>query len=129
MTTCNVGNVQRHAWGPGQIERFQKGFHTSKVLADAGKGLYERARPLYSFAGPSPPPPTHFARRRQNRHRPNGYLAQRVPSPLGKHMSQNCTLSTSPTPSPPTRSLDFRGFDSSRLLILRGGNSHVHRIL
>ena len=25
------------------------------------------------------------------------------------------------TPSPPTKSLDFRGFDSSRLLILRGG--------
>ena len=29
------------------------------------------------------------------------------------------------TPSPPTKSLDFRGFDSSRLLILMGGNSHV----
>ena len=29
------------------------------------------------------------------------------------------------TPSPPIKSLDFRGFDSSRLLILRGGNSHV----
>ena len=29
------------------------------------------------------------------------------------------------TPSPPFKSLDFRGFDSSRLLILRGGNSHV----
>ena len=27
--------------------------------------------------------------------------------------------------SPPTKSFDFRGFDSSRLLILRGGNSHV----
>ena len=26
-----------------------------------------------------------------------------------------------PTPSPPTKSLDFEGFDSSRLLILRGG--------
>ena len=25
------------------------------------------------------------------------------------------------TPSPPTKSLDFEGFDSSRLLILRGG--------
>ena len=25
------------------------------------------------------------------------------------------------TPSPPIKSLDFRGFDSSRLLILRGG--------
>ena len=29
------------------------------------------------------------------------------------------------TPSPPTKSLGFRGFDSSRLLIIRGGNSHV----
>ena len=29
------------------------------------------------------------------------------------------------TPSPPTKSLDFRGFDSSRLLILKGGNFHV----
>ena len=29
------------------------------------------------------------------------------------------------TPSPPIKSLDFRGFDSSKLLILRGGNSHV----
>ena len=28
------------------------------------------------------------------------------------------------TPSPPTKSLDFRGFDSSRLLILTGGNYH-----
>ena len=33
------------------------------------------------------------------------------------------------TPSPPTKSLDFGGFDSSRLLILRGGNSHVRIIL
>ena len=33
------------------------------------------------------------------------------------------------TPSPPTKSSAFRGFDSSRLLILRGGNSHVHIIL
>ena len=33
------------------------------------------------------------------------------------------------TPSPPMKSLDFRGFDSSRLLILRGGNSHVRWIL
>ena len=32
------------------------------------------------------------------------------------------------TPSPPIKSLDFRGFDSSKLLILRGGNSHIHRI-
>ena len=33
------------------------------------------------------------------------------------------------TPSPPTKSFDFRGFDSSKLLILRGGNSHVRMIL
>ena len=32
------------------------------------------------------------------------------------------------TPSPPTKSLGFEGFDSSRLLILRGGDSHVRRI-
>ena len=32
---------------------------------------------------------------------------------------------SAPTPSPPIKSLGFRGFDSSRLLILRGGNSHV----
>ena len=38
-----------------------------------------------------------------------------------------CTYSIEPdtTPSPPTKSLGFRGFDSSKLLILRGGNSHV----
>ena len=29
------------------------------------------------------------------------------------------------TPSPPIKSLDFRGFDSSKLLILKGGNFHV----
>ena len=34
-----------------------------------------------------------------------------------------------PTPSPPNKSLGFRGFDSSRLLILKGGNSHVRIIL
>ena len=28
----------------------------------------------------------------------------------------------------PTKSLDFRGLDSSRLWIQRGGNSHIHRI-
>ena len=32
------------------------------------------------------------------------------------------------TPSPPIKSLGFRGFVSSRLLNLRGGNSHVCRI-
>ena len=30
------------------------------------------------------------------------------------------------TPSPPTKSFDFRGFDSSKFLILKGGNSYVH---
>ena len=29
------------------------------------------------------------------------------------------------TPSPPIKSLDFRGFDPSKLLNLRGGNYHV----
>ena len=38
-------------------------------------------------------------------------------------------VSNSNTHSPPTKSLGFRGFDSSRLLILRGGNYHVRRIL
>ena len=33
------------------------------------------------------------------------------------------------TTGPPIKSLDFRGFDSSRLLILRRGNSHVRWIL
>ena len=33
------------------------------------------------------------------------------------------------TPSPPTKSFDFRGFDSRKLLILKGGNSHVRIIL
>ena len=28
----------------------------------------------------------------------------------------------------PTKSLGFGGFDSSRLLMLRGGNSHVRRM-
>ena len=37
-------------------------------------------------------------------------------------------VSIATTPSPPIKSLDFIGFDSSELLILRGGNSHVHRI-
>ena len=32
------------------------------------------------------------------------------------------------TPSLPTKSFDFRGFDSSRLLIQRGGNSHIRKI-
>ena len=33
------------------------------------------------------------------------------------------------TPSPPTKISGLRGFDSSKLLILRGGNSHVRRIV
>ena len=33
------------------------------------------------------------------------------------------------TPSLPITSLGFRGFDSSRLLILKGGNSHVRIIV
>ena len=32
------------------------------------------------------------------------------------------------TPNLPTNIVDFRGFDSSTILILRGGNSHIHRI-
>ena len=36
---------------------------------------------------------------------------------------------TTKTPSPPTKSFDFREFDSSRLLILKGENSHVRMIL
>ena len=33
------------------------------------------------------------------------------------------------TPSPPTKSLGFGGFDSSKHLSLNGGNSHVRGIL
>ena len=36
-----------------------------------------------------------------------------------------CLSSRHGSPSPPTKSLGFRGFDSSRLLILGGGNSHI----
>ena len=32
-------------------------------------------------------------------------------------------------PSPPTKSSGFSGFDSSKLLKLKGGNSHVRIIL
>ena len=32
------------------------------------------------------------------------------------------------TPNPPTKSFNFEGFDSSKLLILRGGNYHARRI-
>ena len=43
---------------------------------------------------------------------PSGKLARKICMFLG-------------TPNPPTKSSGFRGFDSSILLILRGGNSHV----
>ena len=39
------------------------------------------------------------------------------------------TLSLRSAPSPPTKSSGFRGFDSSKLLILRGGNYHIHMIV
>ena len=41
-----------------------------------------------------------------------------------QHLSQEMHARTI-TPRPPTKSSRFGGFDSSRLLILRGGNSHV----
>ena len=41
----------------------------------------------------------------------------------------NTSRETGRTPSPPTKSLGFRGFDSSRLLILRGGNYHIHIVV
>ena len=47
----------------------------------------------------------------------------------GRAATPNLPTNIIPTRSPPIKSLDFRGFDSSRLLILRGGNSHVRRIL
>ena len=42
-----------------------------------------------------------------------------------KKTSPRVTFMGKGTPSPPIKSLDFRGFDPSRLLIPRGGNSHV----
>ena len=42
--------------------------------------------------------------------------------------SNNINDNDKHTPSLPTKSLDVRGFDSSKLLILRGGNYHIHRI-
>ena len=41
-------------------------------------------------------------------------------------LSNNSNVTS--TPSPPTKSFDSRGFDSSKLLIIRGGNSHVRII-
>ena len=43
--------------------------------------------------------------------------------------NNNNSRSTHSMPSPPTKSLGFRGFDSSKLLILKVGNSHVRMIL
>ena len=37
----------------------------------------------------------------------------------------NHTSNMRDTPSPPTKSSGFGGFDSSKLFILKGGNSHV----
>ena len=32
-------------------------------------------------------------------------------------------------PSPPTKSSGFRGFDSNKLLIIRGGKYHIHNCI
>ena len=48
-------------------------------------------------------------------------LDSNSPSPLGKHTAQNCTIQTHHTANLRTRILDFRGLDSSIILILRGG--------
>ena len=45
------------------------------------------------------------------------------------HKVYRCRITFQSTPSPPTKSLDFRGFDSNKLLILRGGNYHIHIIV
>ena len=47
----------------------------------------------------------------------------------GTSVLSDCWRSRAATPSPPTKSSGFRGFDSSRLLILKGGNSHVREIV
>ena len=39
------------------------------------------------------------------------------------------TIDKQLTPSPPTKSLGFGGIDSRRLLILKGGNYHIHIIV
>ena len=33
------------------------------------------------------------------------------------------------TPSPPTKSFDFEGLDSSKLLIIKRGNFHIHKLV
>ena len=42
--------------------------------------------------------------------------------------NSNSKSKSKSTPSPPTKSLGFKGFDPSKLLILKGGNSHVRII-
>ena len=42
-----------------------------------------------------------------------------IPAPQGARRTLPPWARAAPTPSPPTKSLGFRGFDSSRLLILR----------
>ena len=48
---------------------------------------------------------------------------------LRQEAEHNYQQSNNNTSSPPIKSSDFRGFDASRLLILKGGNSHVRRTL
>ena len=57
-------------------------------------------------------------------------LPEATGRPSSSTASACCARSPEPcNPSPPTKSLDFRGLDSSRLLILRGGNYHIHIIV
>ena len=44
---------------------------------------------------------------------------------ISRNSSSSSSSSSSSTPSPPTKSLDFGGFDSGKLLVLKGGNAHV----
>ena len=72
---------------------------------------------------------THFAQLSRNMQEGKQIAIARISAKL--HLRDNAIseLQVVRTPSPPTKSLDFRGFDSSRFLILRGGNSHVHMIV
>ena len=47
----------------------------------------------------------------------------------GLESRSHCFCLSRPTPSPPTKSLGFEGFDSSKLLNLRGANYHIHIIV